>query len=501
MKKTLSLLLSLALFIAMLTGCAPSVQDAGSSGTSGISGTSGTEDTSDSTAGTDSKTDPTQESTENIPPVRVAEELDFAAIDYVAPCFLDLNYYSAGQFDTSETTDKGTYYRVRVYDAPFDCLSLLDAYVEVLCQKFALELVGEPFYYDNERNGDGERIKFSYVLRYTGDAQRSDTPIMCEYTDQQGDMIVSGHSRGPEWDMMFCVYYAKWLAPVDDGTRYGTEGAVTACYGESFSVGLNLFSDGRYETADGRLSAVPGEAMFLVDGEAATYSTYMEDSSKKNRKQFGVQNKLGIDQMAFVLPFAQSMSSGDTYNAGIMDSSVAGAAQTISTAHKPMFTLLHSSSYISARAGLSDGMTRFNARMMYWDEETGIAVLYFYAAFSSAPYEMEGLAAFDLLGTGGAANAGNADYTVRVGEELKISGPSEFKTGHELWTWSYISGSEYSELHDTVSQTCTLIARKPGMVRLKVLYDYSVKEPDILTGIESTVQKEQTKEYTILITE
>lgn len=486
MKKVLNLLLCLVFLLSMLTGCATAGQD---------------RDTSNSTDVADSGSNPTGEAFENESPVRVAEELNLTKINYEDPYFLDFNFYSAGQFDMSEITDQGTYNRVRVYDAPYDSLSILRAYADILCQKFAFELVCEPFYYDNERNGDSERIKFSYVFRYTGDAHQSDTPIACEYTDQQGDIILSGHSRGAEWDVIFRIFYAKWLTPVDDGTRYSPGEPVAAYYGDSFGAGLDLLSDGRYKTSDGRLSAAPGEAMFLVDGKTATYSAYMEWSSKRNQKRICVQDKFGVDQMAFALPLAQSVASGDTYNAGIMDSNTAGSSQTIPTNYEPMFALLHNSHYVSARGGLSNGMTRFNARMMYWDKESEVAVLYFYAAFSGEPYEVEGLVAVDMLGNGDGASSGNADYTVQVGQKLNITGPSEFKTGHELWTWSYISGSEYSELHDTVSQTCTLIARKPGTVRLKVLYDYSVKEPDILTGIESTVQKEKTEEYTILITQ
>ncbi len=486
MKKVLNLLLCLALLVSMLTGCTTSVQDS---------------DTACSTIAADNGSNQAGENFEKEQPVLVAEELDLTAVDHREPCFLGMDCYSAGQFDLSEVTDKGTYNQVRVYDAPFDSLTLLEAYVNVLCQNFAFELVCDPFYYDNERNGDGERITFSYVLRYTGDAHRSDTPIVCEYTGQQGDVIVSGHSRGAEWDVMFCIFYAKWLKPVDDGSRYDAGAAGAAYYGESFGAGLNLLSDGSYATTDGRLSVAPGQAMFFTDGKAATYSAYMEWSEKRDQKRICVQDKFGVDQMAFALPLAQPAASGDTYNAGIMDSNTAGTSQTIPTNYEPMFALLHNGQYVSARGTLSDGMTRFNARMMYWDEELEAAVLYFYAAFSAAPYEIEGLVAVDMLGNGDGASASNADYTMQVGQKLTITGPSEFKTGHELWTWSYISGSEYSELHDTVSQTCTLVARKPGTVRLQVLYDYSVKEPDILTGIESTVQKEETVEYTILITE
>ncbi len=475
MKKVLPLLLCFVLLLSLLTGCAPSFPSAGSG-----------------------ESTPAEENTENNLPVQVAEAPDLSDVDHTGPCFLDLAYYSAGQFDMSRITDMGFCDRVRVFDAPYDCRSVLAAYVDVLCRKFAFEPVCEPYYDDNGRNGDGERIRFSYVLRYTGAAHTSDTPITCEYTAQQGDLILSGNSRGDQWEVSFRLFSAKWLMPVDDGTRYHPQDPVF--YGASFSTALNLLPDGSYATADGRLTAAPGQAMFLTSGKTALYSAHMEWSDKRNQKRICVQDSFGVDQMAFALPLAQPVTSGAAYNASVMDSNTAGSSQTIPTNNEPMFALLHNGRYIAARGGLSDGMTRFNARMMYWDETRQAAVLYFYAAFSGAPYEVEGLVAVDLANSGAGITPGNADYTLQVGQSLSITGPSEFKTGHELWKWSCTGGAEYAELQDTVSQTCTLIAKKPGTVRLQVVYDYSVKEPDILTGIETTVQKEETEEYTVLIT-
>ncbi len=435
----------------------------------------------------------------------LVEEMDSVEIGFQKPYFSDPRYYFPEHFSMGYIRDEDEHYRIWADDCLFSNFSLIGDYVELLCTNYDFELVGEPFYHVDEENY--YQVKFSYVLRYIGDAHESDTLIQNDfYTDDFGDVLLCGYVTRmggkplEEKELHWYIDYAPWLTPVDDGTRCSAKESVTTYGGESFGAGLNQLSDGSYQTTDGRLTASLGEAMFIIDGEASTYNAYMEWSTKDNQKRIYVQDKFDVKQMAFVLPLASQVSSGDIYVAGDMDTKVSAVSQSIATKYEPMFSLLHDSNYISAELPLADGMTRFNARMMYWDEDAEVAVLYFYAAFNSAPYEIEGLVAVNMLSTGDVVNSGDADYTIRVGETLEITGPSAFGANYSLWTWSYESGSEYSELHDTVGQTCTLVARKAGTVRLTVLYEYSLTEYDLLGNLRK-VGHTQTKEYTILITE
>ncbi len=470
-----------------------------------LSETEKTDDEKNDSTEDDEQTE-NDEQTKDEQVVCLVDEMDSIEIGFNEPYFPDPRYYFPEQFSMGYIRDQDEHYRIWADDCLLNQFSYIGAYVEHLCTNYNFELVCEPFYFEDLE--DYYQVKFSYVLRYTGDAHQSDVSIKDDfYTDYSGDILLCGYvvRKGgkplEEKELHWYIDYAPWLTPVDDGTRCSVKEAVTTYRGESFGAGLNLLSDGSYQTTDGRLSASLNEAMFIIDGETKTYNAYMEWSTKNDQKRIYVKDKFNVDQMAFVLPLASNVSSGDIYVAGDMDSKGSAVRKSIPTNCEPMFSLLHNGSYISAMLPLADGMTRFNARMMYWDEDAEVAVLYFYAAFNSAPYEIEGLIAVNMLGSGGdVVNSADADYTIKVGETLEITGPSKFGANYSLWTWSYESGSECSELHDTVGQTCTLIARKAGTVRLNVFYEYSVTEYDILGNL-SSVGHTQTEEYTILITE
>ncbi len=433
----------------------------------------------------------------------VAQQLDSVDISFTGAYYPDLHCYANDAFSLDYVRDEKTCYRQWTDDCQVNDLPLIKAYVELLCAEYGFSLVGEPFYLEDPGY---YRIKYEYVLQYAGESHASESAVESEFSDSYGDLIITGYATNKyaetegERELHSRIDYAKWLIPVDNGIRHGSQGRYETYVGTSFGAGLNRLKDGTFQTTDGRLSVMPGQGLFLVDGTAKTYSAWMEWSHKDEQKRICVENKFGVRQMELHLPITKPVSSGDVFTVNEMNSEGNGEYKSVPN-HDTMFAILHGEYYLLPKIGLFGTMSRFNARMMYWNEDEEIAVFYFCAQFTAEPKEIEGLVAVSMSTNSDVGNPADADFVITKNEEVQISGPSEFGAGYNLWTWEYISGSEFSELHDTVAQTCTLIGRKPGTVRIKVTYEYSVKEPDILTGIPGSVQKSRSEEFVILITE
>ncbi len=424
----------------------------------------------------------------------VAEPMDSLEIQYEGAVLPDLYCFAGGVLETEVRNTWDTYY-CQGYRSREASPALPEAYVELLCREYDFERIGDPLRWTSK---DGDRQYVEYALRYTGSAHVSDTPIISSHGNIPCDVSVFINSLDDSQLKRCCVDYARWLTVLDTGYRYGTEEVYDTYVGTSFGAGLNRMKDGSYQTTDGRFSVALGEAMFLMDGETVRHSAWMELSEKDEQKRICVESVSGVRQMGFHLPLETPVISGDLFTVTQMCTQNSDHYSTMPD-HDTMFAVLHGEQYLLPDTGLFGTMSCFNARMMYWDTEASAAVFYFCVQFRAEPYEIEGLVAVSLRSDSEQGNPEDADYIISKGESVEIKGPSEFGAGYNLWTWEYISGSELSELQHATSQTCTLVGHKEGIVHIRVTYEYSVKEPDVLTGNETYAQKKKTEEYVIHI--
>lgn len=121
-----------------------------------------------------------------------------------------------------------------------------------------------------------------------------------------------------------------------------------------------------------------------------------------------------------------------------------------------------------------------------------------YAEFDSQPYTVEALCAVDLNGVSASSGA-DGEYTVYVGESLEIDCGREFDSTYNLYSWEITEGASLAELSGEINQACRITAKKEGTVKVRVTYEYGIKEPDVLTDIPRTVGRSKILEYIVNI--
>ena len=301
--------------------------------------------------------------------------------------------------------------------------------------------------------------------------------------------------------------YEKTLVAEALSNSGGTGASDSSYVGESMSAGLYRMPDGSFETSDGRLNAAVGKAMFLSDKNGLIYSAEYVLDLDSNRHQFYVKNKSGIIQLNFYFPAATTLSTGNIFAEDyfIIDRDYAQHDDFQKQDNIPsytwssMFAMLHDNGYVIPIRSMSGEMKRLNLRVMYWEEDVA-AVIYACAKFDTAPYEVEMLIAVSLGEGSVVSDKADGEFTVRPGGNLEITGPSEFGAKYELWSWEIVDGSGLASVSGANSRTVTVTAGKStGDIRIQMIYEYGVEEPDVLTGNPRTVGRTKTEEYTVHI--
>ncbi len=77
---------------------------------------------------------------------------------------------------------------------------------------------------------------------------------------------------------------------------------------------------------------------------------------------------------------------------------------------------------------------------------------------------------------------GDADYTMRVGESLRLDCPRKFGANTEQFRWAVDEGADLVSLEGEISASATVTAKAPGRVVVSVVYDHSYDTTDVLTG-------------------
>lgn len=409
---------------------------------------------------------------------------------------MDLLYYAQQEMTLGDASASGTS-MVRDFKGNAADYDVLCAYVELLCDKYDFELVADPHY------KEGSTYTFiEFVLNYTGSKNMTGSGIKGVYTDNVGDVMIYAEIKRDT--LKGAMWYDSALEPGNDGYVYGSSSGGSSYIGDSFAAGLYRLADGSFQTTDGRLTAAVGEAMMITDGSSTTYeSDYIYDNDD-NRQEIYVENKYGTEQQVVYIPTTVTLATDQIYDSSyfIIESNWATNTRGIESKIPPytwtaMFACLHDGNYIYPVRGLSGVMTDVNMRVMYVDES--IAVFYTCAQFESEPYEVETLIAVPIGLDTVAENQPDGEYTISVGSYVDISGPYEYDTGYDLWSWEFVYGDSLATLTGENAQICRITGTSAGEIRVRVTYSYSVKEPDVLTGIERSVSHSTSQEFVVTI--
>lgn len=161
---------------------------------------------------------------------------------------------------------------------------------------------------------------------------------------------------------------------------------------------------------------------------------------------------------------------------------------------KRFFGLGHGDTFVTPIRSTKSEISSVTVRLMHY-ERSKVAVFYIYAKCKNAPYEIEALCAVKPK----AAKPKNT-VNIKKGSTKSISFNGQvYGTGYEVYKWKILEGSQYITLSSKTSSTCKVKGKKKGTAKIQVTYDYSVKEPDVLTGIIRSVAHSKTETYTIKV--
>ena len=403
-------------------------------------------------------------------------------------------------FDPLSTNKSNQTYRS--FSGGKDTYSLIKEYVEALTAgSNNFKLV------DSLYEAYGNEAFFSFALDYTGTGTVDGEKIEMLFKDGvYGDVTIYGTLKRSSTKGK--IFAADGLEFGDLGLRVGGETESVSLPGASLATELYRLSDGSYKTGDGRFHVNAGEAVVYRDGQMYTTEATLYRNRERNREEVRIYDFYRNESIALAVPY-NSVMTGD-----ILDRSVIGRNDDDNGTDKYMTAMEKFYSWKLGTALLGvchdgdyfifyrDDLNNFDdavVRVMYWDEAADVAVFYICATFDSAPYEFEMVAAVSLGGTPQGTNADEV-FNMQAGKTLDITfSDTEYMPSYELFTWEILEGSSLIELSGTRSQTCTIRAYDPGVVRLKVTYEYGVKGANVLTGNEETKFLSKTREYVINI--
>lgn len=90
-------------------------------------------------------------------------------------------------------------------------------------------------------------------------------------------------------------------------------------------------------------------------------------------------------------------------------------------------------------------------------------------------------------------------YTISKGEDIILSCDREFSPAYELYTWEILNGTDIVSLDSEVSASCTVHGKNKGTATVQVTYNWGATEPDVLTGIDRTVDHSRTTTFVITV--
>lgn len=407
----------------------------------------------------------------------------------------DLVDFCDGQLSYGDMTSKD-YYR-RTFNGSEEDFKIIEDYVNTICDgNYNLTLVDSHY-------KEIKTVFFSFGINYTGTAKIKQTCNMT-YTNTVCNMMIYGEIE--KGKLKAVVWIPSSMEIVDLGLRFGKSTQEAGTGAPSAVTGLYRLSDGSFKTEDGRLTAALGQAAVLRDGKLYTSEASFNKNSKSSRDELWVRGFYNDETIVFFSP-SDSIKTGSifTYKNLMREQSYVNKTPTLEKGEKQFtnynwtlcFGLCHNGDWITPLSGKYNSFEDLYVRVMYYEPKS-VIVYYIYAELDSKPNVVEALCAVDLKNLSESVNA-DGQYSMYVGESINIDGGREFDSTYDTYKWEIVSGSDLVTLTGDAHQSCTVAAKKEGTVRVRLTYDYGIKEPDVLTGIIRTVNKSKTLEYVITI--
>ena len=95
----------------------------------------------------------------------------------------------------------------------------------------------------------------------------------------------------------------------------------------------------------------------------------------------------------------------------------------------------------------------------------------------------------------------DGSYTMRRGESIALRCYTVYDSSYEIFRWVIVEGDSLVSLAGDITKSCMVTANRAGTARVRVTYEYSIEEPDVLTGIPRRKQKTRTYDCVITITD
>lgn len=425
-----------------------------------------------------------------VAPVPAGDPLDYTvAKDSVY--IQDLRDFAGASMTVNVPSSTSSGYLVETFNGNESAAALIEKYVNTICSGgYNLEL--KDSYYQTY----GNSTFASWAIDYTGTG-RVDRTTKSIFNDVE--CKVSLHYTVEYGSLKGQLWIPASMEIVDLGLRYGGSKENISLAGPSAMAALYRMPDGSYQTSGGRLSAAPGHATVLRDGQPYSVETSFE---RDTNDVLWVRNFYRDEGIYFCVP-ANRLMAGDVFSLRdlLYDSTWTFRSLDVFDEYRhdtPFFGLGHDNDFITPRT--RQGMNEFDAltvRVMYW--EPGVeAVYYIYAELSTAPYIIEALCAVSLARSEGFSGKEN-ERLMYTGESIQLTSPREYYPNYELFTWEIVEGAGVVELSGTNTPTCTVKALRTGTAVVRVNYNYGVDEPDVLTGIRRNADHTQTVEYFIYV--
>lgn len=432
-------------------------------------------------------------------PVLVAEALSEDPTAYkITPDSVyiqDLVDFCDGQLSYDQMSSKD--YHRRTFKGSKEDFRIIEAYVNAICDgNYNLTLVKSHY----------EEIKttfFSFGIDYTGTAKIKQTTNVT-YTETDSNMVIYGEIDKGKLKAVVCIPSSMEI--VDLGLRFGQSAQNAGTNAPSATTGLYRLSDGSFKTEDGRLTAALGEAAVLRDGKLYSSKANFNKNSRDSRDELWVRGFYSDETIVFFSPL-NSIKTGSifTYKNLMREQSYVNESPTLKEGESQFtnyswtlcFGLCHNGDWITPLSGKYNRFEDLYVRVMYY-EPGSVIVYYIYAELDSKPNVVEALCAVDLKNLSESVDA-DGEYSMYVGESISIDGGREFDSTYNTYKWEIVSGSDLVTLTGDASRSCTVSAEKEGSVRVRLTYEYGIKEPDVLTGIMRTANKSRTLEYVITI--
>ena len=333
-----------------------------------------------------------------------------------------------------------------------------------------------------------------YYWAFTCDGAEDIPKIYDSITETDCHFYI-GWTNNSRQKFRFCV--SRGLPVCDTGLRRdGTEVDITP-QGISAGAALIRNADGSYATDDGRLQTAVGNAMVIRNGQVYnTTSRYDADGGKE---------KLWIDDYfrneSIYLQFdAHGLMQGDVRrHVDIRDWNLTAQGKENVDRYQydaPVSLFVFQDGKMRQPAWNDSYYETATLRLMYYDKG-GDAVFYIYARFDNGqePTEVEALAAVNMAKSG---TVDDATY-MKVGDRLTLTySHREFDSDYHTFKWEILEGEGKATI-DASNDSCTVTAQAPGVVILRLTYNYTVDEPDVLTGIVRPVRHAITQDYSFII--